>query len=166
MKGNVRMQRRNPVAQAVVKQTIAFSKAVSVAGTSGVGWGTAVVGDFPSGNILLLGAVGYVQLTSADTDVTATYDGDVSIGTDPATDGTATGTKVNLMALTSLGAATARTSPRVRGVAPAGALVLDNTDGSLEINLNVLIDDATISGTADMTATGVLHVSYVVLGDD
>jgi hypothetical protein len=45
--------------------------------------------------------------------------------------------------------------------------ILDNTDGSLEINLNVLINDASISADAQAaTADGYIVLSYIVLGDD
>ena len=76
--------------------------------------------------------------------------------------------EVDLIQSTALGAATAKVSPVARGthaVAITGT-VLDNTDGSLELNLNLLIDDANISGAADFTATGVVELSYIILGDD
>lgn len=143
--------------------------AISVAGTSGVGWGTAVIGDLPEGNILLLGAVAYAQFTGpTSANLVDTFDGDYGIGSTPADDATITNGDVDIIQSTALGAATAEVSPRARGTstgATAG-VVLDNTDGSLEVNLNLLIDDANISGTVAMTATGVLFLSYVVLGDD
>lgn len=143
--------------------------AISVAGTSGVGWGTAVIGDLPEGNILLLGAVAYAQFTGpASASLADTFDGDYAIGSTPADDGTVTDGDVDIIQSTALGAATAEVSPRARGTSAAATagVILDNTDGSLELNLNLLIDDANISGTVAMTATGVLHLSYIVLGDD
>jgi len=66
----------------------------------------------------------------------------------------------------SLGAATARVSPVVRATGVTAA-IFDNTDGSLEINLNLIIDDATISADdVEFTASGVLEIVYCVLGDD
>ena len=168
-KGLPRSLRNNLASQAVVKQVIkATALAISVAGTSGVGWGTAVIGDLPQGNILLHGAVSYLQFTSADADVQATYDGDYSIGTTATADATLSGTDVNVIPSTALGAATDGVSPVVRGASSGGAVgtVLDNTDGSLELNLNLLVDDANVSGTADFTATGYIVIAYTVLGDD
>jgi hypothetical protein len=149
----------------VVKQNIPLvAKAFNVA-DGAPGFGTVVIGDIPEGNILLLGAVAYIQLTTADTDVIATFDGDFSIGTTPTADNALAGTDVDVIGSTPLGAATAKVSPLVRATNAAQS-ILDNTDGSLELNLNVLIDDASISGAAAFTADGMVVLSYVVLGDD
>lgn len=139
--------------------------ALSVAGTSGVGFGTAVMGDFPEGNILFLGAVAYLTFTSADSDVVATYDGDFAIGTTPTADATLSSTDANIIGSSALGAATAGVSPTVRATA-ATAATFDNTDGSLEVNLNLIVDDANISGTADFTADGMVEILYAVMLDD
>lgn len=153
-------------APVVRKQKFPFKNvAISVAGTTGVGFGTAVIGDFPEGNILFLGAVAYATFTSADTDVQATYDGDFAIGTTPTADATLSGTDANIIGSTALGAATAGVSPNVRATS-SNAATLDNTDGSLELNLNLIIDDANISGTADFTAEGIVEVAYAVMLDD
>lgn len=142
--------------------------AIAVTGTSGVGYGTAVASSLPQGNILFLGAVAYMQFTTADTDVTTTFDGDYGIGTTPLTDGTITGGDVDLVPSTALGAATARVSPVVRGVSTdaLGGGIIDNTAGDLEVNINLLIDDATISGAADFTVTGTIEIALLVMGDD
>lgn len=168
-KGLARSLSRGVSSAPILKQTFPVKNAaLSIAGTTGVGFGSVVIGDFPQGNLLVLGAVSYIQLNSADADITATYDGDYGVGTTPASDATITGADVDIIQSTALGAATAKLSPVARGtsaIANSGQ-ILDNTDGSLELNLNVLIDDATISGTADMTASGFVVVSYIVLGDD
>lgn len=167
MKGFIRALRRGPVQQPVVKQAIPVRNVpVSVAGTTGVGFGTAVVGDFPAGNILLLGAVSYMQFSTVDGDVQATFDGDYSIGTTPTADATLSGTEINVVPSAALGAATAGVSPVARSASTAASAILDNTDGSLELNLNLLVDDANISGTGDFTVNGVIHIAYIVLGDD
>lgn len=155
-----------PSRSAVVKKAIRVTNLpISVAGATGVGFGSAVLGDFPAGNILLLGATAYLQFTTADADVQAAFDGDYSIGTTPTADAALAGTEVNVIPSTPLGAATAGVSPVVRG-AGATAAVLDNTDDSLELNLNLLIDDVNISAQGDFTVSGVVYVAYVVLGDD
>lgn len=167
MKGLIRALRRNPAMQPIVKQAIRVSNVpVSVAGTTGVGWGTAVIGDLPAGNILLLGAVAYMQFTTVDADVQAAYDGDYSIGTTPTADATLSGTDVNVTPSAPLGAATGGVSPVARGASSGTAVMLDNTDGSLELNLNLLVDDVNISATGDFTVSGVVHLAYIVLGDD
>lgn len=166
MKGMIRSLARNPFAQPVRKLSIPVrALALSIAGTTGVGFGTVPIGDLPPGNILFLGAVAYMQFTTADGDVVATYDGDYSIGSAPTADAALAGAEVDIIPSTAMGAATAGVSPVVRG-ANATQVMLDNTDGSLELNLNVLIDDVSISGTGDFLVSGVLHIAFTVLGDD
>jgi hypothetical protein len=149
----------------VVKQIVPLvAKPLAVA-DGAPGFGTVVIGDFPEGNILLLGAVGYIKLTTASGTIIATFDGDFSIGSTPTADNALAGTDVDIIPSTPLNPATAKVSPLVRAINAAQS-ILDNTDGSLEINLNVLIDDASISGAAAFTVDGVLILSYVVLGDD
>jgi hypothetical protein len=149
----------------IVKQTIVVTgRTISVA-DGAPGFGTLVIGDVAEGNLLLLGAVAYMRFTTADADVIATFDGDYSIGSAPTADNALAGAEVDIIASTPLGAATAKVSPLVRAT-KASAAVLDNTDGALEVNLNLLIDDAAISGAADFTVDGVVILSYVVLGDD
>lgn len=170
MKGLIRsLSRGSPSRQDVVKQVVKVrSLALQVDGASGVGFGSAVIGDLPEGNILFLGAVAYMQFTKAATatGIQATFDGDYGIGTTPASDATITGADVDIIASSALGAATSGVSPVVRG-ANATQAIFDNTDGSLELNLNLLIDDANISADdQDLTVTGELHILYAVLGDD
>lgn len=168
MKGLPRSLSRGVTQAPIVRQTVPINDVVSVAGTSGVGFGSAVIGGLPNGNLLFLGAVAYLQFRTADADVQAAFDGDYSIGSAPTADATLSGAEVDIVQSTALGAATAGLSPVARGthaVAITGT-VLDNTAGSLELNLNLIIDDANISGAADFTATGVVELSYIVLGDD
>jgi hypothetical protein len=171
MKGLQRtMSRGSPQRQEIIRQAIVVkAKAITtVNGASGVGYATAVIGDFPEGNILFLGAVSYMQFTkdASATGVTATFDGDYSIGSTPTADATLSSTDADIIASAALGAATAGVSPVARGTNATQA-ILDNTDGSLELNLNLIIDDAAISAdTQALTVTGVLHIAYIVLGDD
>lgn len=171
MKGLPYSQSRgNPQTAQIKKVRVPFtSKAIEVDGASGVGFGSAVIGGLPVGNILLLGAVAYAQFTTASASVQAAFDGDYSIGSAPTADASLSGAEVDIIPSTALGAATAKVSPNKRGVSTAsiGGTVLDNTDGSLELNLNLLIDDANISADdVAFTATGEVWLSYVVLGDD
>lgn len=168
------MARGAPQRQELIKQTVVM-KAVPVSVTAvgaAVGFGTAVVAGFPQGNILFLGAVGYVSLAGpgASANLVDAWNGDFSFGTEPTTDVTLSGAEVDLIPSTATIVAVAEVSPLTRtthAAAVTGA-VYDNTDGSLEINLNVLVDAADIvdGATVAMTATGVLHLSYIILGDD
>ena len=150
---------------------VASGLAISVDGAAGIGFGSAVIGNLPEGNLLFQGAVVYMIFagSGSDPNLIATWVGDFSVGTTPADDGTLSAGDVDILASTPLAAATAEVSPRTRiaSVDAAVGVILDNTDGSLELNLNLLIDDLSIDadGVA-ILATGELHVVLAVLGDD
>lgn len=169
MKGLLRSLSRNPKRTSVVKQIIPFNDlALSVDGATGVGFNAAVAADLPEGNILFLGAVAYARVTrpSTSTGIQATFDGDFSIGTTPTADATLSTTDANIVSSSPLGAATAGVSPVARGTGNT-SVVLDNTDGSLELNFNLIIDDANISADDQaVTVDGYMVLSYIVLGDD
>lgn len=143
------------------------NKTLTVDGASGVGFGTVVIGDLPEGNILILGAVSYMQFTGPTSgDLDDDWAGDYGIGSTPAGDATLTGADVDIIGSTALAAATAEASPLTRGALIPTA-IFDNTDGSLEINLSLLVDDANIGADdLDFTVDGHLHLSYIKLGDD
>jgi hypothetical protein len=165
------MSRGEPLRQEIIKQTVTVRDAtLSIDGASGVGFGSVVIGDFPEGNILVLGAVAYMQFTGPTAATLADdWEGDFAIGSTPASDATATATDINVITSTPIAAATAEVSPRTRGTSTATDLdhVLDNTDGSLELNLTLLVDDADISADGlDFTVNGELQLVYIVLLDD
>ncbi len=161
--------RANPQLAPIMKQRIDVSDVAIAVADGAPGFGTVVIGDLPQGNVLFLGATAYLQFSTDDADVTAAFDGDFAIGTVATVDGNVSDPgEADVIPSTALGAATAKVSPRVRAVSTdaIGGGVIDNTDGSLELNLNLLIDDAAISGAASFTVNGVVWVLYSVLGDD
>lgn len=169
-KGQPRIQARTKGQQTAFKrQRVSFKNLqITVSGATGVGFGTAVIGDLPEGNILLMGAAAYVQFTKDATasSVTATFTGNYAIGSAPTADATLAGAEVDVVPSTALAAATAGVSPLTRAV-NATAVMLDNTDGSLELNLQMLIADVDISAANQLIlATGAVDLVYAVLGDD
>lgn len=172
-KGLVRSLGRGPeLDQKVVKKmVVVVAKTLTVAGASGVGFGSIVISDFVQGNVMFLGAVAYFQFSGPTSgSLSDTWAGDYGIGTTPAGDGTISNADVDMIPSTALAAATAEVSPNTRATQADGAKcgqIFDNTDGSLEINLSLLIDNADISADGiDMSVTGELHISYAMLGDD
>lgn len=154
--------------QAMIRQLFRIvNKTISVV-DGAPGYGSAEAFRLPEGNVLIHGAIGYITLTTSDADITATFDGDISIGTGSTSDGTLSGSEVNLVASTSLGAATAKVSPNVRLVTSTSTtgVIHDNTAADVIFYFNLLIDDAAISGAANFTANGYVEVLYTVLGDD
>ena len=136
-------------------------------------WATLVVGDFPQGNVLFLGAASYFAFagSGSDADLADTWEGDYGVGTTPSTDDTTplATTFEDIIATVAILAATAEVSPRTRSVSVDGeaGVMYDNTDGSLELNLNILVDAADITGDDSvLTIDGELYISYVVLGND
>lgn len=162
------MSRGAAVRQEIIKQVVKVKNVtVTVAGATGVGFGTAVIGDLPKGNILLLGAVAYMQFTGpTSANVADDWEGDFSIGSAATADATLDGAEVDIIPSTAIAAATAEASPRTRATNATQAM-LNNTDNALELNLNLIVDDADI-GADDLafTANGELHLAYIVLGDD
>jgi hypothetical protein len=98
--------------------------------------------------------------------VTTTFTGAFSIGSAPTADATLAGVEVDIVPQTTLSAATARVSPRTRAV-NVTQFMLDNTDNSLEININVLIDDASVSANNNACLlNGEIQILYSVMLDD
>lgn len=156
-----------PQLQTIIKQRVSLRNvSVTVDGATGVGFGTAVIGDLPEGNILLLGAVANLTFRGPGTGHVATFNGDFAIGSVPTADATLNGAEVNIIPSTAMGPAVANVTPEARG-ANATAVMLDNTDGSLELNLAVLIDDADISANGvAVVVSGEVMLLYSVLLDD
>ena len=157
--------------KSIVKDRIDLTgRTVTVSATgSAIGFGSAVIHDFPEGNILLLGIGGTVGFagSGADGNLTDTWSGDFGIGSTPADDATITGTDVDILASTAIGAATDEVIAAARFAEAHGDAILDNTDGSLEVNLNLLIDAANIvdDESVVITLSGALDLAYIVLGN-
>lgn len=142
--------------------------AITVDGATGVGFGSAVAGDFPEGNVVFQSAVAYLKIDGpgGNADLSDTWAGDFSVGTTPADDGTVSGADVDIVPSTELAAAVAELGVRTRG-AGAPQATFDNTDGSLEVNLNVLVDDADIAADGiGFVASGEIELLYTMAGDD
>ncbi len=159
-----------PFAAPINKLSLPVNASIdSVTVAAAIGFGSVLIGDFPEGNILILGVIaniGFAGPTSAD--LVDTWEGDFGIGTTPASDATITAGDVDLVQSTAVGPATAEAIAETRGEVGTTGVIHDNTDGSLEINLNLLVDaaDQTDDTTVAIIATGMVYISYVVLGDD
>ena len=110
----------------------------------------------------------YKRQGPASANLTDTWNGDFSIGTTPTVDVTLSGTEVNLLASSATTVAAAEVSPKTRYAGVVTPALYDNTDGSLEINLNLLIDAADVvdGATVAVTVTGEYYIAYIMLGDD
>jgi len=170
MKGLQRSLSRAPAARKdtnVARLTLATP--LTFLGATGVAvMATAALAGLPEGNILLLGAVSNLTFTGpTSADLLDDFQGDYGLGTTPATDATITGADVDLIASTVIPAATAEVSANVRGT-NATQVIIDNTDGTAEINLNVLlaVGEVTNGVSVVITVSGTVDIAYIVLGDD
>lgn len=171
MKGLLRSLAHAPASRSeIVKAVIPFAVGLVSSGATGVGFGTTPIAGLPEGNILILGAVAYA-VVSKDTvagaaGVLDAFTGNYSIGTSATVDATLDTTDANIVASSAISAATAGVSPNTRGTG-ATAAVIDNTDSSKVVNLNLTLADASVSAdTQHMKVSGTLYLSYIVLGDD
>ncbi len=154
---------------AIRRHTIALSaESMTVDGAAGAGDGQLVAGQFPEGNIVFISAVAYLQFAgpTGDADLADTWEGDFSVGTTADSGDDLTGTDANIIGSTALAAATAEVSPRTRSTGVTQA-IFDNTDGSLEVNVNLLVDDGDISADGiAFTVTGEIELLYSMVLDD
>lgn len=172
-KGLVRSLARAPkVRSAITKMRIPVNRlAISVVGATGVGFGFATLAALPEGNLLFLGAVSYLRFNkNGDADIQDTFDGDYSIGTAGTVDvDVADADEASIIPSTAFPApAAAGLSGVIRGASTdaLGGGIIDNTANDKNLILNLLIDDANISGTASMLVDGYVDVALIVLGDD
>lgn len=164
---NRSLRRGKAVTAPIKKLTISLNAlALSIVGATGNGFGGVAIAGLPEGNILLLGAVADSMIFTAGANTTATWTGTFGVGSTLNADVTIATTEQNIVPVTTLAAATASVSPTTRAASTASGTILDNTDKSLGVFLNLTIDDASISGTTPVTVSGLIVISYVVLGDD
>jgi len=169
MKGLPYSRRRgSQILQPVTKIIRSFRESFAV--TDGApGYGTTPIAGLPQSNVLVLGLAMYLKLTKSGAGILDTFDGDYSLGTIPNANNALAGAEIDLLASTAFAAAAVGGVTGVMRSASASSLVgtiFDNTDGSLEVNLNLLVDDASISAGATMLAEGTLYMAYITLGDD
>lgn len=172
-KGLVRSISRGPASKRPITNTtikVNTTVTVSAAGAA-VGFGTTLIGSFPEGNVMLLGAVASLSFSAVTTanagNVIAAFNGDFAIGSLADANGTLAGNEINIISSTALGPAAAKVTPYTRGTG-VNLDVLDNTAKTLGLNLNVLVDAADITDSTSVTLTvvGTVDLAYVVLGDD
>ncbi len=165
------ISRGGALQQAVTKLTIPLVNApVSiVAVSSAIGFGTFVAAGLPQAHLKIMAVAIDIILagSGADANLVDTWEGDFAVGTTPMSDATISTGDEDLITETATGAATDEVSPRVV-VADGVDLVLDNTAGDLEVNLNVLVDAADITDdeTVVLTATGVIEITFITMLDD
>lgn len=157
--------------QEFIKERYGFSGLIINvnAASTNPGFGTGVIADFPEGNLLFFGAGAYVSFTGpSSSNLVDTWSGDYSVATTPLTDTNISATsEQNIISKAAIGPAVSEVITRARGVRST-SVVLNNTDNSLELNLNLTIDGSAITNNSnvDITCEGELFLCYTILGDD
>ena len=155
------------------------NKVINVAAAgAAIGFGTGVIGALPKGRLAFIGAASaftFSALTTGTGNVTATFNGDYSVGTvananvdlaglgeDNIIDGEAAGATSGV-----IGPAVAKVTPVSNGASAAAtkAVIIDNSAGNLNLNLNILLDaaDITDSTSVDLTVNGTLVAAFINL---
>jgi hypothetical protein len=166
MKGLPRSLKHADESGAAVATLILKNTAVSVA-DGAPGFGNVAIGRLPVGEILLLGAFAELVFTTTDADVIATWTGSFAVGTVGTIDSdVADANEATFIQSSVIAAATAKVSPETRGVSAVAntGTIINNQAGTSQLFLNLLIDDASISGAASFTVSGKVKFSYVNLG--
>jgi hypothetical protein len=157
---------------AVTQETVAVDLTVDVSATgANKGFaGVAIPGlTLAEGNILLLGTVATLSFESLDANAIDAWQGDFALGTvatvdaDTADDGE--DDVLDLQALAATGGTEATT--KYDYVPLEANSLIDLTAGSASVNLNILLDAASITDdtTAQIRVVGSISVAYTVLGD-
>lgn len=165
-KGLVRSISRGPAGQRdQIALRFAVDATVTVDGATGVGFGATALGGLPEGHLLLQGARADLTFTESSASMIDAWNGDFSIGSTATADTTLDGTDVDIIASTALGPATS--SVATAAANNVTAAVIDNSAGTGAVNLNMLVDDASISADdVPVAVTGYVTVVVTVLGDD
>lgn len=167
-KGLTRSLSRSPKTSPGLRRMTLKVKALQVPITDpggAVGYGTAVFGTLPEGNVLIVGVVANLQLSSASAGIGATFVGTFAVGTAATADATLNGSEVNIVPATAASAAVAKVAP-IKRATLSSAIIIDNTAKDLNLNMNITVPDADLTAASTMQVDGEIYVAYVVMGDD
>jgi hypothetical protein len=165
---------RKPGSNGLLFRTVKIDKTIVIPDPgAAVAFASAVIEGLPQANLWIGCALAYFTVQDVGgAGLIAAFQGNLAIGSAPTADATLSGAEVDIIPSTAFTAA-AGVTPRTRA-APASAAslmtnnatFLDNTDGSLELNANITIQDASITAQATVRVTGELHLVMATMGDD
>jgi hypothetical protein len=132
------------------------------------GYGSLKVYNMPAGAILFLGAVSDLDVVGSGGSLSATFDGDVGLGTTAAGNDAAplATTEQNIIPNTATPQAVdLATTANAQSTATENAVV-DGTSTAVDVYLNFLVDDIDQGGTGQkLTCSGTITIVWVNLGD-
>lgn len=142
---------------------------VTAANTTGISFGGTKILQFPEGKLYVISSYLREEITFGlsnegnVTPITGAMGGDIAIGTTAPTDGTLTGTDVDLIPSTSIDPISDGSGLTLL----AAVATLDGTSAAKAAYMNVLIDDADVANAASdiLEVSGVWVVNWVYMGD-
>ena len=145
----------------------------SVTVTTAVGFGFGQIADLPEAFLLFQGAVlkDLVFSDQGSSDITDDFNGDFSLGAVGTVDvDVGDANEANFIASTAITEAVGGVTPGQDALSAdaLNGVILDNTAGTLNLILNLLIDaaDQGDDTSVPILVTGTLIISFVPLGDD
>ncbi len=168
------LQRGEWLKPAQYRFEIPFSLSVTVVTvTTAVGFGFVKIADLPEAFLLYQGCVlkDFSITDNGAAEISDTFDGDIAVGTVGTVDvDVGDAGEANFIASTALTTAVAGVTPSqdVMSSDALNGVIIDNTAGTLDINLNVLIDAADMDDDESIVVgvSGTLIISFIPLGDD
>lgn len=129
------------------------------------GFGTAIIGDVPTGDLIFLASVLRCRLTGAAVGLAAAFAGNLAVGTAPTADATLAAGEVDIIPSVAFTTASSLVSVYTRYPGPTFTLApVDNRNGALELNFNCFITDATLTAASSLIVDGVLDLAYIHMG--
>lgn len=166
----------NPSEVLQLTPVLTFDKLVTFSNVGGANeFASTVIAALPVGDFQIFGGVLHLDVfeSTAQANLIDTFAVSYSLGTTATADNTLSGTDVDLLTLQTSAAASGGVAPHqvkmldgtftLPGGTAAGHYV-PNNDGSKEVNLNMTILDASISGAVTLRVRGTLQFSYVAYG--
>lgn len=161
----------DPVQADIVKLDLAFNRLVSISAVgAAIGFGSVKLAAFPRGDFLYLPSVLFIEFAEdpKSASIDENWSGDYSLGTTATPDLTLSGTEVDLLASTALDVASSGNFARARKLLATALAntVIDNSDGSKSVNLNLIVDAGNIAdgSTPTIRVKGNLHMAFIPYG--
>jgi hypothetical protein len=165
--GNVAVENAVGTVHSTVLTLTDVALTLAAAG-AGVGFGNVKLYDFPEGYIYVQGIVADLAITSADADLSDTWNGDIAFGTAADADGTLAGTELNLVPKTDTPAATAKATTGDCVSTATEHIIVDGHSTAADLILNMLVDAAELAdaSNAPVAISGTITITWINLGDN
>ena len=136
-------------------------------GSSGVGYGSTVLAELPMGMIHILSVNATLSLDASvvSSGIIAAWNGDISIGSAAVTSSAKTlaSARADVLSSSATTVAATKVSPTSRYAKVSNNIINNMSATRKNLNLNINIDDASVSGNGTMKAIGSISIACIVL---